>query len=397
MKPPQQYYGSGRPSDAVVKRYSYYECLGDGLTATDLAQMKALNPNARFFYYRNYMSTNNAALANASQGYAGEGAGQGDTTFFRSKGWLMRTSSGGDVTFIVGSNTEYMIDVGNAAYRAWLANYVHSLVTNLGYHGVFADNMPRPNYPPSWTVPTRGINPRTGAAYSDADFYTDGLALCQATRATGVQMVGNGIPQGDGAYGYFTNKARCDAIINALEGTMIEGPIAWSTTDSRTEAQWLDNVNFAKAILDKGKMCWWSNGAGTSSDLAGRFAYCTYMMQTPTPLYSLKYLGASFMNGNAEWNRLINLDLGASLGEYHREATGSQWFIKEYAGGKIRANPTSKASEVILGNPVTHKLTLSSTVAVPWMINGVSNKPAGDYLINQGATVTLVVPNQVSG
>lgn len=43
-------------------------------------------------------------------------------------------------------------------------------------------------------------------------------------------------------------------------------------------------------------------------------------------------------------------------------------------------------------------LSLSSIPAgVPWTIDGVPNKPAGNYLINQGATVTLQVPNQVSG
>jgi hypothetical protein len=46
--------------------------------------------------------------------------------------------------------------------------------------------------------------------------------------------------------------------------------------------------------------------------------------------------------------------------------------------------------------PPKFTLRLSSNKAgVPWTIDGVPNKPAGEYLVNQGASVTLTVPNQV--
>jgi hypothetical protein len=345
--PPQQIY-SGMPTDAQILRYSYYE-LGGELTSVQLTYIKDFRtangldaPN--LYYYRNFMSANNNGLATTAEGYSGEGQGQSDTVFFRSKGWLLLDVDNNEITFTVGINTEYMIDIGNVDYRAWLASYISNRVS-LGYTGVFCDNLPAPTYPATWTVSVRGINPRTGLSYTDATWSSDSIALAQATMNEGVTLVGNGIPQADGAYGYWDNQTRCENIVSTIDGVLIEGPIGWTLTDfnSRTAANWKENVDMLIALVNTGKQVWFSNGgeAAMETDDVARFVYCTYMLVGPVSTYCLKFRGVDYMSGTY-WTSLVELDFGApTSGSMVLE--GSE-YVRYYTHGEVRVNPTSRTA-----------------------------------------------------
>jgi hypothetical protein len=378
LKPSQQIYLETPPSTATIQRYTYVEALYQNgstpvATPANVAQWKTINPNLKVYLYRNFES-----VYTWSAEYA----------YFQANNMLLKDSAG---NLIAGMEAERFVDMGHPLYAPFMKQWVLDNLAGKPYDGVFMDNFVRPTYPGYTTI---GINPRKGAPYTDADWFADSMNVLNACSyaSTGVRNVGNGIPQGDGPLGYFANKARCDQIIATHDGVCIEGPVCWSLVDfnSRGETAWKQNVDFAKAVIDAGKMCWWSNGnPGNISDNArALYAYCTYLMHAPNPSYCVKWMGSSVMGGSY-WTGLVDIDLGAPQGEYYEDAlTGD--FVKEYSGGVVRVNPVTKAASLTLVSE-TRSLLLSCELGIPWTVNGVQY-PSSVIRFPKNSVVTIEAP-----
>lgn len=330
MKPPQQVALYGMPDEATAKRHTY-ATVSWAATPSQIVQMKTWG--LKLYAYRNFEATNTPA----------------ELSDFKARGWILKDSAGKDLS-ATDITTEYLIDPGNTAYRAWLVTYCQARKAE-GYDGVFADNFPRSRTPNKYRVGTKTIvNPRTKAAYTSDDWVTDELTTAAAVQAV-CPIVGNGIPQAHDETGYLANKTRADRIIaSSIAGLMVEGPVAWSLADynGRSETVWKQNIDLIQLLVNTGKVVMFSNTGSTDleSDDVARFVYCSYAMTPPSPKYSVKFRGATYMNGSAAWTALVGQDLGEPVGAVTKDASG--YYVREYTGGKVRVNPATHQSEVIL-------------------------------------------------
>lgn len=334
LKVPQQIALYSYPDNATLKRYNY-AIVSFSATPAQLKQMRVVNPNLKIYVYRNFEATNT----------------QADYSTFKANGWILKDSTGADLQ-CTDITTEYLIDPGSTAYRNWLVSWCAAQVA-MGYDGVFADNFPRPRTPNSYRIGSKTIiDPRTGVAYTDDQWVADELATLTAVK-TVTSIIGNGIPQANDVTGYTANKARADQIIASnIDGLMVEGPVAWSLSDfnSRSEAVWKSNMDLLKMLVGTGKIVMFSNTGSSDleTDAIATFVYCSYMMVGPTPLYSLKFRGGTYMDSSVVWTNLVNLNLGRPLGDYYKNATTGD-YTRLFTNGTVTVNPVTKVAQVKTG------------------------------------------------
>lgn len=380
MKPPQLAALYSMPSQADAQRYI---SVGISWVATpaQIAQIHAWNPGIKIYRYKNFEATNTSGDV-------------GNYTEFKANGWILKDSTGADLK-CTDITTEYLIDPGNTAYRAWLVQYCKDRKAE-GYDGIAADNFPRPMIPSKYRIGSKIIiNPRTKTSYTSDQWVNDELTTVAALSPI-IPIVGNGIPEAHDVVGYLANKTRADSIITSpIAGLMVEGPVAWNLADfqgdpsrniqGRSEIIWKQNIDLMKLLVDSGKIIQFSNTGSTDmeTESVARFVYCSYMMNAPNPNYSLKFRGMTYMNSHAYWTDLVNLDLGKPIfSSYYKDASG--YYVRDYSGGKIRVNPTTKASEVIIqAPPIQFMLTVQ-----PPSGSGTSTPESGNY--NIGTSVTLL-------
>jgi hypothetical protein len=136
-------------------------------------------------------------------------------------------------------------------------------------------------------------------------------------------------------------------IVEAQDGVLIEGPIAWTLQDfnSRNSVQWKQNVDMFDVLIDSGKLVWFSNSGSIDLETEdiSRFVYYTYLMVGESSNYSIKFRGSTFMSGNY-WSSLVSQDLGLPLTDMTQE--GDE-YIRSFVEGTIRVNPTTKTSSFV--------------------------------------------------
>ena len=314
------------PDDATIARYSFI-IVTFAITSAQIVHIRAVNPSATIYAYRNFTCANS----------------EPEATLFRSNGWLLHDYNSAEV-HPPSIATEYAVDPGNDEYRTWIVNWCKDRAKE-GYDGVFADNQPNPTYPASWSL-GKAVNPRTGATYLDLDWFNDTRSLCKDAKAV-INIVGNGIPQGDGTYGYWSNKSRCDTINNDIDGVMIEGPIGWTLADvnSRSAMIWKQNIDCVTELAKTGKLVLFSNSgsADMETDSVAKFTYCSYML-VAKPNTFIKFRGLTYMSGTY-WSGLINIDPGEPIGEMYQ--SGSE-YRRNYQRGYFSVNPSNRTSEYVV-------------------------------------------------
>ena len=112
----------------------------------------------------------------------------------------------------------YLMDPGNAGWRASLLNNVQAAIVDSGFDGVFLDTLGRGAL--TYTVTGRCINPRTGAEYTIADWERSTSDLARYIKEqTGRHAVGNGASNGIVYFG----SPPSSVVAQHLDGGLAEG------------------------------------------------------------------------------------------------------------------------------------------------------------------------------
>lgn len=406
MKALQSLAAYGMPTDAIIQRYICISASGGSgwgstyePTQAQIAHIRAVNPSVELTRYQNFEGPNDAPTTIG-------GSGGAEYTLFKNSGWLLTDLNSGIEVQPIDFKNERICDPGNDGYRSWLLTQCQRRASE-GYDAVLADLFPLMSLPNKYRIGTVQVikNPRTNQAYTADQWTADNLTTLNLIRPY-CKIHGNSIWQAHDSIGYLANKTRADQVIaSPIEGLMVEGPIAWSLSDynGRSAAVWKQNMDLVKLLVNSGKIVSFSNTGSAdmeNNDGVSRFIYCSYMLCVPYPnevsslprLY-LKFRGGTFMNANAYWTSLVNLEWGSPLGDMVQE--GSE-YVRYFANGSVRINPSTKTS-VIVNNPLnSHNLTLSSNLAgVVWMVNDES-RPAGTHPFPDGSTVKLEVLDKVT-
>ena len=262
-----------------AKNYDIAVCLGR--SETEIRLLRAANPNIKLYAYVNFQAVEN---------------GSADYLDHKDNNALLMPAI---------DNSETIRDLTKKWVQDRIVSTCDAVMFKSRYDGIMSDNFPTPTVPSEFRI---GIAAYNQFPYSKAEWIDAQMSILQRIPYT---VIGNGIPQADGPYGYYANYINSERIIQGLGGIMIEGPVAWSHTDliSRSAAKKQQNEDFVKRCYDTGKPVLFSNTGYPDMENNADCAEVikAYLKNTPREGYTLKFRGRSFMEGPIFKNELALL------------------------------------------------------------------------------------------
>ena len=194
--------------------------------------IKAKNPNVIALLYRNIRTVYKYAEENQ---------------MFKDNGWMLKDPNG---NYILSTVFGYLIvDVGNAQYQTWVANWIKAGIAKYGFDGAFLDNC-LPSSEIMWsTSPTPAINPRTRQAFTSQEFKQAVISLVNKIKATITPnlVIGNSIYNGERFFSTYRNQDYVDLLkTSKIDG--VESEMWLMDCDQKqwySESKWKANVDFA--------------------------------------------------------------------------------------------------------------------------------------------------------
>jgi hypothetical protein len=237
-----------------------------------------------------------------------------------------------------------------------------------GWDGTFADNIFR-GYFGSWSATP--INPRTGQAYTQAQYRTDMLAALQRLRTRydgrGKILIGNHTSAWDPAT--FADPIVQQEILT-MHGVEMEDCVYDWNANRQSEASWLAQLAYLDYANQHGVRSICSGPDGTIGNTTDRWYILASYLLTKEGFSSVAEI-----NNVSTWWSGLDYQLGAPLGRFYclDPAAGlattsscpstGKIFVRDWQNGRVLVNPTA-----------------ATTVTVP----------LGETLLNQGAAVTSV-------
>jgi hypothetical protein len=325
-------------------------------TQTYMAAVHQIRPDFKALLYRNMRSI----LQTNSEWQT-----------FVNNGWLLKDSLGNYIPCDVG----YLVDVGNPGYQNWIANFVSSEITRLGYDGVFADcSLARGVGEWFYGVSTTLINPRTNKAWTDEEVRQAEIGLHSAIKsAIGSKLLlTNGIYSGN-RFWWFQSQYTEVLSGSHMDGFLSEGTWFLRGDDNPPsytpiwipETYWLDSLNFLIWIQDNFLIghpnrlyvpcALLRNTAGTPFPLPpgatpeqiATFAYMSTLLGAKTNQNYLALFGDSnFMAQVVQ--PLYNVDVGTPLNDYYM-ISGTHVYARDFSNVKVLVNPSTSSYTVSLG------------------------------------------------
>lgn len=363
--------------DTTVANYAELYDMSEAGTelVSYLTDIKALKPSFKALYYWNMRSVTN----NAYQQEAWDACVAND--------WFLRTSDGGLIEADIG----YLVKFGDFAFQAWMANWLKTKITALGYDGVFADNClswGRNEY--CWGCDGTPINPDTGVTYTDAEIRADLVAYHTAVKnAIGSKLLCcNGI---FGGYRFYDHQNEYQEILSAspLDGFMSEG--AWypnyDNPQWMSEQTWQEAIEFLGYVQDswllddssrfyvpvcklaKGNQVHTSLPSGCTIEQMATYAYSSTLLgvetATATQVYFSTFLSTSDLQ-SIGMKLLYDAPIGTPTNNYYK-ITGTSVYSRDFSNAKVLVNPTSSSFQIVLPSNTYETLEGSpvSTFTIP--------------------------------
>jgi len=266
--------------------------------------------------------------------------------------WMLRTFGGALVSDPNGPNRVYVTDIGNSAYIDAWADYALAAMDRYGWDGVFADNIFR-GYFGSWSG--TAINPRTGAAYTTAQYRRDMLAALLRLRARfdarGKILVGNHTSSWDPAT--FADPT-IQQEITAMHGVEIEDCVYDFSGNRHTEANWIGQLRYLDYANRRGVRTVCNGPSGSIGDPNKRgYILASYLLTKEG------FSDIAEINNVGNWWSGLDVDLGSpSSGFYCLDpanglavtsncpSTG-KIYVRDWQRGRVFVNPTSGTTATI--------------------------------------------------
>ena len=307
---------------------------------------------------------------------------ESEYNLFVDNGWLLKNAGGNYV--VLAGGYSHMIDVGNADYQVWLANWMLNYLDEYGADGVYLDNC-LPHWELSYGADSIPINPRTGSAWESQE-YTEALKELVATikEQIGSKIVfGNVLYSGKKFWRDSYHRFLVDFILNSkIDGVLDEGWISrHSLADWYPEDDWLKGVDEAVWIndnfLSKGNKQFMtiSENAGMHYPIdvtalppgvtkEQYVTYC-YASQLLAATYDGNYINFGQYMREDFPQSLFQIKLGNPIGSYY-VITDTHLYVRDFSKGKVIVNPTSNEFIANLGdNYITLEGSTVTSIAVP--------------------------------
>ena len=263
--------------------------------------------------------------------------------------WFLLTINGNRIVHMTGTTNFYLMDPGNAGWRAFFLDRVKQiLAADPCWDGIFLDNVEATN---SFHISAGEVL----AAYPDnASFQGAVQGFLQYLRVNYFQPNGKLLSANLIAR---TDDADFTKYITYLDGVMHEG---WAIDDPnrwRSAAEWEKHMALAEQTQAMGKsIILVSHGTQTDGELQN-FAYASYLLITNGKA-SFRYASSSAYNQAWLYDN-YKINLGAPLGK--RYQSGAAW-KRDFANGSVTVDPNSHAVSISLSaGPTTLPSTATAT------------------------------------
>jgi hypothetical protein len=333
--------------------YDMTEAGWDENVRNKIAQVKAIKTDFNALVYRNMRSVESSRPEWAT---------------FVANGWLLKDSLGN----IIPTDVGYLVDIGSAGYQAWIASYLNTQISSLGYDGVFADNsLFYGTGDHFYRAAATPINPRTNRPWTSAEVRQALLDLHVAIKnAIGSKLLCcNGIFCGSRFYDH--QSAYQEFLSSSpMDGFMSEG--AWypnyDNPQWMSEQTWVEAVNFLVWIQDNwlaghsnrfyvpvcklayGNQAPTSLPSGATKGQMATYAYSSSLLGIKTSTASQVYLSTFLSTSdlqNVGMKLLFDAPIGTPTNNYYKVSETSV-YARDFSNGKVLVNPTSSSFQIVL-------------------------------------------------
>jgi hypothetical protein len=316
------------------------------------------NTDARFVFYLNLTSLDSRCGCFEARFYQSIASTHPE--------WFLRDASGNRISAFVtqyGAGRLWTVDIGNPAFIDAWADTVIAEMDRHGWDGVWADNILRGNFY-DWSA--WPVNPRTGAAYTTAEYRQDTLAALLHLRSRldprGKILIGN--------YGSaWEPDTLADPVVQqqivAMHGVEVEDCVYTFSGTPHSETTWMNQLKYLDFANRRGVLTQCRGGNGTIGDATKRdYILASYLLTKE------RFSNVGQLNGLSAWWPGLETDLGAPLGGYtcldpaaglapttSCPSTG-KIYAREWERGRVLANPTGGITATI---PLGETMLLNGT------------------------------------
>jgi hypothetical protein len=324
----------------------------------NIAQVHQINPDFKALVYYNMRSVQDVSWMSDVW------------TACVNNGWFLLDGSGNHILSDVG----YLVDIGNPAYQTWIANYLRTLMNNVGYDGIYGDNClswGAGEY--FWGCSVTPINPRTNQPWTDAEVRQALIGLHTAIKsAIGSKLLCcNGIWSG---YRFYDHQSAYQEILSAspLDGFMSESLwhpyVSSSSVIWMSETQWQQAVNFLIWVQDNwlsghsnrfyvpvvklayGNQAHTALPSGATMQQMVVYAYTSTLLgaesATAAQIYFSTFLSTSDLQ-TIGMEQLYDAPIGTPTNNYYMVA-GTHIYSRDFSNGKVLVNPTDSSFQIVL-------------------------------------------------
>ena len=349
----------GQPSTAeAVARAQQFDVITAGAHQYrgNVAAMKAANPNLHLQVYVNGTHTRDGALPEAQ--YCHDAAGSRITTNGLWSGNIL-------------------MNPANAGWRTTLLATVNDALARSGYDGVFIDVLGRGAL--QYNVTGSCIDPRTGSAYTAADWERDTSELARSIKERSARpVVANGASRG---VIYFSSP-RSSVIAQYVDGGLAEGFTRNGALFEGyyTESALLRDVAMVADapvmhVLTKD----WRAVSQDVKDQEMRYAFATFLLGTN----GNDVFGWTGSRGALTgFDPLWNTDLGTPKGSYYQTGTGT--YRRDFARGHVLVDAGAHTGSIVVA-------AADDDHTVTWTSSGDGTFDASACTSDGGSTTTCQV------
>jgi hypothetical protein len=355
-----------------------------------IAQVKTLKPSFKALIYWNMRSVQDVSWMSEVW------------TACVNNGWFLLDSSRNRILTDVG----YLVDFGNPAYQAWIANYLKALMNSVSYDGIYGDNnLAWGTEEYFWGCSATPINPRTNHAWTDAEVRQAVINYHVAVKnAIGSKVLCcNGIWSG---YRFYDHQSAYQEILSAspLDGFMSESLwhpyVGSSSVIWMSETQWQQAVNFLILVQNNwlsghsnrfyvpvAKLAYGDNThtplpSGCTRAQMAKYAYASTLLGAETgqatQIYFSTFADSAF---ELQMEQFYDAQIGAPTNDYYM-VSRTHLYARDFSNGKVLVNPTSTNYAITLpsntywtydGTPVTTLTVQAHTGTILLKRDGTSS------------------------
>ena len=306
--------------------------------------IKSLNPELRMLIYGSTINAANAGLRAWRQPR-------------EHHGWFLKNEAGEWVT-----DWEYHgslhLDPGNKEWQEFMAKTYEEKIARYGYDGVFVDIVGTTTHYINHKKTSKAVNPKTGKAYTDAEWKEANLELLRTVRG----RIGDKLMIINGSTGKNYFQTGYADLLAVADGLCNEGFTGWMQDPTKPsflpEAEWKADVDELADCARRGKMAIAVANVKKREDTEPAAAYDA----------RYRYIAASFLLGMGERHYLhfyakvrgqpecylpgqevlpafCNVSLGQPRGAY-QQADGV--YQRDFERGKALVNPSGRERRVPL-------------------------------------------------